>query len=203
MTMHPTCTTAQGDDVPSSPQEMMAAIMKNLAARSGRSEAEWAAIGAAAPPGKHGERLKRLQEEHGLGRGQAQAVLWYGERGADYEAPGLEELIAGQYAGKKAALRPVLDAVIAAALALGDGVEVGGRQTLVSFNRGRQFAIAQAMTLTSVELGLALGDEPAAGRLQPAGSFGSDRITHKVTLREPGDVDDEVGRWLRKACDSA
>ena len=201
--MHTTMTTAPGDDVPSSPQQMMAAIMRNLSARSGRSEAEWAAIGAAVPPGKRNERLKRLQEEHGLGRGQAQAVLWCGEHGAAHEAPSLEELIAGQYTGKKAALRPVLDALIAAARALGDDVEVGGRQTMVSFNRGRQFAIVQAVTLTGVELGLALGDEPAAGRLQPAGSFGSDRITHKVTLREPGEVDDEVRRWLQKACEAA
>lgn len=129
--------------MPKSPEEMMAAIMRNLVARTSRSAQEWAAIGAAVPAGKFTERLKFLQQTQGLGRGQAQAVLWYGEHGADYAPTSYDQLVAAQYAGRRAALRPIFDAVLKAAQTLGDDVEIGARQTYVSFNHGRQFAIGR------------------------------------------------------------
>ena len=189
--------------MPKSPEEMMAAIMRNLVANTGRSEVEWAAMGAAVPAGKSSERLKRLQEQQGLGRGQAQAVLWYGEHGAGYVPASYDELVAAQYGGKRAALRPILDAVVGAARALGGDVEVGARQTYVSVNRGRQFAIVRATTQTTVDVGLVLPGVPAGGRLKKPGSLGSDRLTHKVTLRSVADVDDELRDWLRRACEKA
>ena len=79
--------------MPKSPPEMMAAIVRNLVAGTGRSEDEWAAIGAAVPPGKFTDRLRELQDGYGLGRGQAQAVLWYGEHGAHHEPPAYEDLV--------------------------------------------------------------------------------------------------------------
>jgi hypothetical protein len=189
--------------MPKSPEEMMAAIMRNLVARTGRSEQEWAAIGAAVPAGKFTERLKFLQQTQGLGRGQAQAVLWYGEHGADYAPTSYDQLVAAQYAGRRAALRPIFDAVLKAAQTLGDDVEIGARQTYVSFNHGRQFAIVRAMTQTTADVGLVLPGEPIGGRLKRPGSLGSDRLTHKVTLRAVDDVDNELRGWLRRACERA
>jgi hypothetical protein len=40
---------------------------------------------------------------------------------------------------------------------------------------------------------------PATDRLRAAGSFGSGRITHRVALAGPRDVDAEVKRYLREA----
>jgi Domain of unknown function (DUF5655)/Domain of unknown function (DUF4287) len=185
---------------PKSPEEMSAAIMRNLTASSGKTQEEWTAIGATVPPGRFTERVKWLQDEYGLGRGQAQAVLWFGEHsGTGATPPTYEELVARQYAGKKAALRPILDAVVTAAGAFGGDVEAGARETYVSLDRRRQFAIVRAATQTAVAVGLVLPDVPASPRLEPPGSLGSDRITCKVVLRSSDELDEEALGWLRAA----
>jgi predicted transport protein len=94
-------------------------------------------------------------------------------------------------------LRPIFDAVRAAALALGDDVVLEGRGTYVPFVRRRQFAAVAAATATRVDLGLRLVDPPALDRLQPATAPGS--ATHRVQLFSVSDVDDEVRSLLRMA----
>jgi hypothetical protein len=46
-----------------------------------------------------------------------------------------------QYAGAKAALRPIYDRVLVAIQGFGDDIELQTRQTYVAFARGKQFAI--------------------------------------------------------------
>ena len=69
----------------------------------------------------------------------------------------------------------------------------------MAFSKGRQLALAQPSTKTSLDLGLVLKDAPAGGRLQEAGSFGSGRITHRVALEKPQEVDSEVRGWIAEA----
>ena len=176
--------------------EQMAASLERA---TGRSLSEWtAALDAALPGAPYREREAWLMGEHGLGRGHARAIIHLGEhlgRGTE------EDLIAAQYAGSKAPLRPVYEALEAAVRTLGDDVAVEPRKTYVTFSRRRQFALAQASTRDRVDLGLRL-DAPAPGtgaRLEEAGSFGSGNITHRVALRAPAEVDDEVRAWLEQA----
>jgi len=106
------------------------------------------------------------------------------------------ELIDGQYADRPQ-LRPILDAVLAVLPALGP-VTVQARKTIVSLvGPRRTFAVVQATTRTRVDLGLRLENTEPGGRLQVARDMGG--ATVRIALTGPGDVDDEVRDWMRRA----
>ena len=51
-----------------------------------------------------------------------------------------------------------------------------------------------------MDLGLALGETEPEGRLEAGKVQGtSERITHKIALESPQDVNAEVLRWLKRA----
>jgi hypothetical protein len=109
-------------------------------------------------------------------------------------------LIDGQYADRPR-LRPVLDAVLAAVPGLG-AVTLQARKTCVSLvSPRRTFAVVQPTTKNRVDLGLRLDHAGPAGvsRLQPARNVGSGSINVRIALTAPGDVDEEVLGWLRRA----
>jgi Domain of unknown function (DUF5655) len=180
------------------PQDMIAELERV----SGRSADAWIEALRAAGLGeaRHTERRAWLKDQ-GLNGNQAGAVLWWAKNGAAIEAGG-DELIDRQYAGTKAALRPVYDRVAAAIATLGDDVEPGPRGTYVSFGRPKQFALVQPTTRTRVDVGLRLPGAEPTERLLDAGSFGSGTITHRVALAAPEDVDAELEGWLGAAYDA-
>jgi len=110
-----------------------------------------------------------------------------------------QDPIDAQYAGPKAALRPIFDRLAQAARQLGDDVELSPRKTYVALARKKQFAVVAPSTSTRVDLGLRLKGRPASGRLAEAGGFGSGSVTHKVELTSPDQVDEELIGWLRAA----
>ena len=112
------------------------------------------------------------------------------------------ELIAGQYADRPV-LRPVLDAVLAALPALGP-VTIQARKTIVSLvSPRRTFAAVQATTKSRVDLGLRLVDLEPGGRLLAAGNLNVGAVNLRVALTGPGEVDEEVLGWLRRAYDES
>jgi hypothetical protein len=112
------------------------------------------------------------------------------------------ELIDGQYADRPQ-LRPVLDAVLAAAPALGP-VTVQARKTCVSLvSPRRTFAAVQATTKSRVDLGLRLDHTEPAGRLLVAKNIASGTINFRIALGGPDEVDEEVLGWLRRAYDES
>jgi hypothetical protein len=108
------------------------------------------------------------------------------------------DVVAAQFAGPKAALRPLYDQVAAAILALGPDIEVAARQSYVAFGRGKQFAQVRAATRDRLEIGLKLPDPPAGPRLQPLRA-GSGSMTHKVDLNAGDTLDSELQGWLADA----
>src|SRR5262249_4534498 len=96
-----------------------------------------------------------------------------------------------------AALRPIYDALAAAAGELGGDVTVEGRASYTPFVRGRQFAAVAAPTKDRVDLGLRVTDPPAHDRLPPSPRPG--QSTHKSALRSVDDVDNQVRHLLRLA----
>ena len=128
------------------------------------------------------------------------AVLDEPERdAADADA---DALVDGQYADRPQ-LRPVLDAVLAAASALGP-VTVQARKTCVSLvSPRRTFAAVQATTKSRVDLGLRLDGMEPNGRLLVARNIASGTINLRIALGGPGEVDEEVVGWLRRAYDES
>ena len=113
--------------------------------------------------------------------------------------------MAGQYvenlfAGPKAGLRPIYEALLAAGLKLGKDVRVSPCQTFVPLYRNHVFAQIKPSTRTRVDLGLALKDTRTPRRLIDTGGFAKkDRITRRIEIASLGDIDDEVRRWMKAA----
>jgi hypothetical protein len=131
--------------------------------------------------------------------GYAQSLLVMERFGyPDFLLASVDELLDGQYRDR-AALRPVLDTLVALVTPLG-GVAVQVRKTWVSLDSPRrQFALVRPTTRTRVDLGLRLPDVAPGGRLAEARGLGNDTINVRVGLHSTDEVDDEVAGWLAAA----
>lgn len=126
-------------------------------------------------------------------------AVWSGVRFRPGSIDGGAAGIDAQYAGGKAALRPIFDRLRPIVESFGDDVELAVRQSYVAFARGKQFAVVQPSTNSRVDVGLRLPGTAAAGRLEASRNVGGGSITHKVALSTAGEVDDELIGWLRAA----
>ena len=189
--------------MPASPEDMAATMIANMKSKTGKTLEQWLAIAKKTGAEKHGQIVKALKSDHGLTHGYANLVahnLLKSDAGS--KAAGGTDLVAAQYAGPKADLKPIYDAVIKAARSIGGDVEIAPKKTYVSLRRNKQFAIVQPTTRTRVDLGINLRGEPAAGRLEASGSFNA-MVSHRVRLEKPADVDKDVKAWLKKAWSDA
>ena len=186
-----------------SPEEAAAAMIANMKEKTGKTLDQWLALARKSGAQKHGQVVSHLKSEYGLTHGFANLVAHkYQKSDAGSAEGGGDALVAAQYAGDKAALKPVYDAIVKAVSGFGKDVEIAPKKTYVSLRRSKQFALIQPSTKTRVDLGINLKDAPAAGRLEKSGSFNA-MVSHRVKLEKPGDVDAEVKGWLKKAYEEA
>jgi hypothetical protein len=172
-------------------------MIDNLASRTGRSLAEWFEVLDSTTLEKHTELVNHLKQQHGVSHGFANGiVLAYRERGSSRSE---DELADAQYAGAKAALRPVYEAILAAATALGGDVTVAPKRTAVSLRRSKQFAVVEAASAKRVQLGIQLKGAEETPRLLK----GNAMCSHRVNLSRADEVDDELVGWLRAAYERA
>jgi hypothetical protein len=177
--------------------EMLADIERRLVAATGDDVATWAervrATGLAGEP-----EVRAWLAEQGI-TGYAQMVLVMERFGyPDFFTATPDALVDGQYADKPQ-LRPIYDAVVTAALGVGQ-VHVQARKGYVSLvGPRRTFAVVQASTRTRVDLGLRLEGREPGGRLLAAKSLGNGSSSLRVGLAGVEDVDDEVVDLLAEA----
>jgi hypothetical protein len=186
-------------------EQAKANMVKNLEEKTGRPLADWLKFVRGFGPLKHGEVVKRLKAEHGLTHGYANmvALTAAGSAGsAGPAAPAGDDLVAAQYAGDKAGLRPVYDKLLAAMTKFGPDVEASPKKAYVSVRRAKQFAIVQPTTKTRLDVGINLKGVAPAGRLEASGSFNA-MVTHRVRVESAKEVDAELLRWLKSAYDAA
>lgn len=176
-----------------------ASMIANLAEKTGKSLEQWASIAAASGAAKHGEMVQFLKSAHGLTHGYANLVAHAALKSDAASLAAMTDLVADQYSGDKAGLRPIYDAVIAAAKAAGE-FEIAPKKAYVSLRRSRQFAIVQPSTKSRIDLGLNLKGVAPTGRLEASGSFNA-MVTHRVRLEKADDVDNDVRAWIRMAFD--
>lgn len=185
------------------PEEQMANMVENLKKSTGKSLEQWIKLAKDSKRAKHGEIVKFLKTEHGLGHGYANLVA-HRFLGSDSvsvaEAGG--DLVGAQYAGAKAALRPLYDQLVTMIQRFGKDVEVSPKKTYVSVRRSKQFAILQPSTATRLDVGINLKGVPPAGRLEASGSFNA-MVSHRVRVEKAGDIDKELEGRLKKAYDAA
>jgi len=129
--------------------------------------------------------------------GYAQTLLVMERFGyPDFLLASADKLVDDQYADRPQ-LRPVFDAIIAAAAGLGQ-VVVQTRKTYVSLvSPRRTFARVQPATKTRVDLGLRLEGRSPGGRLQLSKIHETMKLQISLTAVE--EVDSEVMDWMQLA----
>lgn len=179
-------------------------MIQNLENKTGKSFNEWLSIAKSNNLKKHIELLNWLKSEFGLTYGYANLVALKALESPTLAAADDPEalLLNAQYAGAKAALRPIYDAVITAVQNFGDDVEISPKKTYVSLRRGKQFAIVQPSTKTRLDVGINLKGIEPTDRLELSGSFNS-MVSHRVRLKDVSDVDHELLSWLKMAYEAA
>lgn len=140
--------------------------------------------------------LRSWLAEQGV-NGYAQSLLVMERFGyPDFLLASADELVQGQYADRPQ-LRPICDAIIAAAAGLGE-VVVQARKTYVSLLTPRRtFARIQPTTKQRVDLGLRLEGLQPGGRLQPGKIH--ETMPLQIGLIRPEEVDTEVLAWMQQA----
>lgn len=184
-----------------SPEKAMASMIANMKANTGKSLDEWLKITAKAKLAKHGEIVKMLKANHGLGHGFANLVA-HKTLSSDAGSSDGDDLLAAQYAGAKAGLKPIYDKLAAVIEGFGKDVEFSPKKAYMSLRRSKQFGLIQPSTATRLDLGLTLKGVAPEGRLEASGSFNA-MCSHRVRLEKPADVDAEVKAWLKQAYDAA
>ena len=198
------------------PQAAVQTQLKNVQAKTGRTIAELHAAVAGTGLAKHGEKRSWLMEHFALGYGDANMV-------ANFIGKPLPELGAGAgagtskgktatepvaeadpldaiYAGAKAPLRPLHDAVMKVVQGFGD-FESAPKKSYISLRRKKQFAMVGPATKDSVEIGLNAKDLPPHERLkaQPPGSM----CNATTRVGSVAEVDALLKGWLKRAFDAA
>jgi hypothetical protein len=179
----------------------LATMIANYEKNTGKPLEAWVEIARKAKLAKHGEIVKLLKEQHGMGHGYANLVAMTALKGETPE-PGGDGLVDAQYAGKKAALRPLYDRLAKAVAEFGADVELSPKKTYASLRRSKQFALLQPSTADRLDLGINLKGVPAKGRLEASGSFDA-MVSHRVRVATSKDIDAELVGWLRAAYDQA
>jgi Domain of unknown function (DUF5655) len=116
----------------------------------------------------------------------------------DYLLASADDLVDAQYADRHA-LRPVFDAVLAAAATVGD-VEVQARKTYTTLLTPRRaFAAVRPTTKTRVDLGLRIDGASPEGRLLDGRNTAGGTLNLRLALSSVEDLDDEAVGFLRRA----
>ena len=185
----------------SSVDEATQTQIRNIEAQTGQSLDELIQSGLATGMTKHKELQTFFSDTYGLTYGNANVLAIFARDRLKGAAGEEENFIDAQYEGKKAALRPLYDELIAGVEAFGDDVEIAPKRTYVSLRRKKQFALVQPGA-GRVDVGINLKGVEPAGRLEKSGSFNA-MCTHRVRVAGSDDIDDELLGWLRQAYDQA
>lgn len=188
--------------MPPTPEETTAKMIANLKTTTGKPIEDWRKLLAKQNFAKHGPIVTWLKSEHGVGHGYANLIAHESLKVASGapEASG-NDLVAAQYDGAKAAVRPIYDTLIREIAKFGPDVEVSPKKTYVSLRRSKQFALIQPSTATRVDVGINLKGQSSTARLEPSGSFNA-MVSHRVRVADLREVDKELVAWLRKAYDA-
>jgi hypothetical protein len=182
-------------------EDATASMIANMKANTGKSLEEWIKLAGKAKLVKHGEIVKMLKADHSLGHGFANLVA-HKMLGSDAGSAADDDLLAAQYAGAKAVLKPLYDKLVGIVEGFGDEVELSPKKAYVSLRRSKQFGLIQPSTATRLDLGLNLKGVEPKGRLEASGSWNA-MCSHRVKLATLADIDAELKAWLKRAYDAA
>jgi hypothetical protein len=195
------------------PEDGIAAQVRNIEARYGKPMSHWFAVIAASGLAKHTDQVAMLKTGHQMTHGAVHRVCLLARQaaaaGADQSPPAAGMVPASDtasaaraadavYTGKKAVLRPLHDQLMSLLAGFGADVMISGKRGYLSIRRKKQFAMLQPSGAGRIDVGLILREVQAAGRLEPSGSFNA-LFTHRVRVTSADDIDAALAQWLRSA----
>jgi len=179
--------------------------LRNIETKTGRTLAQLRTLLTGSGLAKHGELRSYAMEKLGLGYGDANTLVHLarasdGQSAAAAAGLSADDVLDSLYVDKKAALRPIHDALMAAIGTFGD-CEIAPKKGYVSLRRKKQFATIGPASATRVDVGLNMKGVPATERLlaeKPGGM-----CQYKVKVTSASEVDAELLGWIRQAYDAA
>lgn len=181
--------------------------VSELKQKTGRTLEEWCAHIRKEGPDDLPARREWLKTRHKLGTNTA---WWLAERADGRptwdESP--ESYLAAapvyveeMFAGPKAHLRPLADALMRLALDVAPDIKFSPCKTIIPFYREHVIAQIKPATNKRIDFGFALDAmTPFTERLKDTGGLKKkDRITHRIEIATPDDIDVEVEGYLRRA----
>jgi hypothetical protein len=182
------------------PAAATATQLRNIEQASGLSMAEFGSVIAARGLQGHAQMVAFLKAEYGLSHGNANAVAHRVREMAAGGPTPAAALLDAQYAGPRAALRPICERLTAVAIGLGPDSGIVVQKTGVALRRRRQFAVIQVPSAKRVSLGLNLVEPSPDPRLVATPGA---MCAFRVDLADAADVDEDVVAWLRAAYERA
>jgi hypothetical protein len=187
--------------------KMMQDWIASLPAKTGRSLQQWIDLTRKQGGKTEDQRRDWLKRQHQFGTNAAWTIAQRASgRGGDEDDDPESYLRSAQvyveemFAGRKASLRPIFDALMAEAHALGRDVRACPCTTMVPLYRNHVFAQIKPTTNTRIDLGLCLrGVKPTKRLLSTGGEAKGDRITHRIAISAVEEIDDELRKCLKRA----
>jgi hypothetical protein len=150
---------------------------------------------------KAGPIVAWLQEDYGLGRGHAMAIVQT-LRDATLPKVTAQDRLAERFAGEKARWREPFDALVTKMKTFGPQVAVSPTDSYISLLRkSHKFGIVQ-VTGARLDIGVKLRGVAPTGRFESAEGWNS-MVTHRVRVDDPKQIDNEVLEWLKCAYENA
>ncbi|HET9977785.1 MAG TPA: DUF5655 domain-containing protein [Burkholderiaceae bacterium] len=178
------------------PQAALATQLRNIETKTGQSLAQLRDVVAQSGLAKHGEVRAMLIERFGLGYGDANTLAHLARDAPPAAADPLDAI----YAGAKAGLRPLHEAVMTKIAAFGE-FEIAPKKTYLSLRRRKQFAMVGPATKDQVEIGLNAKSLPEHARLKAMPPGGMCQYT--VRIASAIEIDAALVGWIRAAYDAA
>ncbi len=179
-------------------EEMRSQITDRLVRQTGHDVTWWNGQIAAQDGLTDEASLRAWLTEHGVTGYQQMLLVMEALGYPEFLLATADELIDAQYADREA-LRPVLDAIIAAAAGMGE-VEVQARKTYTTLLTPRRtFAAVRPTTRTRVDLGLRIDGVEPSGRLLDGRNTAGGSVNLRVALQSVDDLDAQALDLLRRA----
>lgn len=181
---------------------------RELKEKTGRSLEEWCAyLNRKCKGADRAARIAHLKAGHGIGSNSA---WWLADRSLGELHPWdsteegylakCPEIVDAQFAGAKAHLRPIGDLLLDLCRACGADVGISPCQTIIPAYRTHVFAQVSVPNRKVVRLSLALKGERFTKRLADTGGTArGDRLTHRIDIASPDEIDGVVRDSLQRA----
>lgn len=181
--------------------------INKLKEKTGRSLDQWLKLAKASGPTDEKSCRDWLKSEHNLGTNSA---WWLAEKAhrpntlsedtPEQYLKTAQVYVEDMFAGPKSNLRPLYDTLVKLGRTLGKDVKLCPCKTIVPLYRNHVFAQIKPTTRTRIDLGFCLRGVKASGRLiDTGGQAKNDRITHRIEITTPNDIDDTVRAYLKQA----